>query len=95
MRPLRAGPRRSHRRGPPGNCPPTLNDRAGDIWEPLLTLADLAGGPWPELARQAAAHLTANAQENSPITALLCSILRCNSSIPGPTGFSAGYVGPN
>jgi hypothetical protein len=38
--------------------PPTLNDRAADIWEPLLAIADLAGGPWPELARQAALKLS-------------------------------------
>jgi hypothetical protein len=54
--------------------PAQMNDRAGDIWEPLLALADLAGGPWPELARQAAAGLTATAQENNPISALLFDI---------------------
>jgi hypothetical protein len=26
--------------------PGSLNDRAGEIWEPLLVLADLAGGSW-------------------------------------------------
>ena len=51
--------------------PATLHDRAGDIWEPLLVLADLAGGDWPEKARQAAVGLTTNAQENCPIGALL------------------------
>jgi hypothetical protein len=54
--------------------PPNMNDRAGDIWEPLLTLADLAGGPWPEQARQAAAALTASAHENSPMATLLLDI---------------------
>jgi putative DNA primase/helicase len=39
--------------------PSTLNDRAADIWEPLLAIADLAGGEWPELARQAAQKLSA------------------------------------
>jgi hypothetical protein len=52
-----------------------LNDRAGDIWEPLLTLADLAGGDWPGLARHAASSLTASAQEHSPIGSLLMDIL--------------------
>jgi hypothetical protein len=52
-----------------------LNDRAGDIWEPLLALADLAGGAWPEKARQAATGLTGSAQENSPIGSLLLDIL--------------------
>jgi hypothetical protein len=51
--------------------PPSLHDRAGDIWEPLLALADLAGGDWPERARAAAVGLTASAQENCPIGALL------------------------
>jgi hypothetical protein len=55
--------------------PDSLNDRAGDIWEPLLTLADLAGGLWPELARQAATGLTATAHDNNPIGSLLFDLL--------------------
>jgi hypothetical protein len=55
--------------------PAILNDRAGDIWEPLLALADLAGGDWPHKARQAAEGLTSVAQESSPIGALLWDIL--------------------
>lgn len=31
-----------------------LNDRANDCWEPLLAIAEQAGGPWPKLARHAA-----------------------------------------
>ena len=54
--------------------PPELNDRAADIWEPLLVLADLAGGEWPELARQAAISLSASAQESTPIASLLLDI---------------------
>src|SRR5438874_10750000 len=50
------------------------NDRAADIWEPLLALADLAGGEWPELARQAAVSLSASAQESNPIASLLLDI---------------------
>jgi hypothetical protein len=34
--------------------PPELPDRAADVWEPLLAIADLAGGEWPERARAAA-----------------------------------------
>jgi putative DNA primase/helicase len=48
--------------------PAVLNDRAQDNWEPLLAIADTAGGHWPELARQTAlklvgteeAHLSCN-----------------------------------
>jgi hypothetical protein len=54
--------------------PEILNDRAGDIWEPLLALADLAGGEWPDRARRAAMALTGQAQEQSPTTALLLDV---------------------
>lgn len=54
--------------------PRGLNDRAGDIWEPLLALADLAGGGWPEWARTAALELTATVQTSNPIGTLLLDI---------------------
>jgi len=54
--------------------PEGLNDRAADIWEPLLALADLAGGDWPQLARQAAMSLNATAQESNPIASLLAEL---------------------
>jgi len=54
--------------------PESLNDRAGDIWEPLFALADLAGGEWPKKARQAAVALNTGAQESSPIGTLLMDI---------------------
>ena len=38
--------------------PSALNDRAADIWEPLFAIADLAGGDWPALAREAAVKLS-------------------------------------
>jgi hypothetical protein len=37
-----------------------LEDRAADTWEPLVAVADLAGGPWPGLARDAAVALAAD-----------------------------------
>ncbi len=51
-----------------------LNDRAADTWEPLLALADLAGGHWPQLARQAAVALSAAAHDSNPIGSLLLDI---------------------
>jgi hypothetical protein len=36
-----------------------LEDRAADTWEPLIAVADLAGGEWPDTARHAAETLTA------------------------------------
>jgi hypothetical protein len=37
--------------------PESLDDRAAEIWEPLLAIADAAGGSWPEQARKAACVL--------------------------------------
>ena len=56
------------------HLPTALSDRAADIWEPLLALADLAGGHWPETARQAAVGLSVSAQQSNPIGSLLLDI---------------------
>ena len=37
--------------------PPGVTDRPADVWEPLLAVADAAGGPWPDRARDACAWL--------------------------------------
>ena len=42
--------------------PDGLSDRAEDSWEPLLSIADAAGGKWPELARMAALSLSADVE---------------------------------
>jgi hypothetical protein len=39
------------------HLPDELNDRAQDVWEPLLAIADAAGGEWPRRAREAAVAL--------------------------------------
>jgi putative DNA primase/helicase len=43
--------------------PDALHDRAQDNWEPLLAIADYAGGNWPQLARQAALAISGIEQE--------------------------------
>jgi len=40
------------------DIPTTLGDRAADGWEPLLAIADIAGGDWPERGRRAALALS-------------------------------------
>lgn len=40
-----------------------LEDRAADTWEPLIAIADAAGGTWPERARNAALVMTREATE--------------------------------
>jgi hypothetical protein len=56
--------------------PDALGDRAQDVWEPLLAVADVAGGDWPEQARSAARVLSANgsAEDGSAGVLLLTDI---------------------
>lgn len=42
-----------------------VEDRAADTWEPLVAVADLAGGPWPARARAAVVQLVDEATEKS------------------------------
>jgi hypothetical protein len=44
-----------------------LGDRAQDCWEPLLSIADVAGGEWPGLARAAALALHGVEEETPSI----------------------------
>lgn len=39
--------------------PDGVIDRAADIWEPLIAVADIAGGRWPTSVRAAATHMVA------------------------------------
>jgi hypothetical protein len=43
--------------------PDGLDDRAEDLWAPLLAIADAAGGTWPKRARRAARALAAERAE--------------------------------
>ena len=43
--------------------PEGIEDRDADIWEPILAIADAAGGHWPTTARDAAAVMVADAQK--------------------------------
>lgn len=53
-----------------------LNDRANDCWEPLLAVAELAGGNWPRLARIAAATLHGLEEDTPSIGAELLASIR-------------------
>lgn len=49
------------------DLPAKLNDRAQDNWEPLLAIADVAGGGWSERARAAALHLSDETEAVLPV----------------------------
>ena len=43
--------------------PPEIQDRDADVWEPLIPIADAAGGDWPSRARAAAVELVRAGKE--------------------------------
>ncbi|WP_236710793.1 DUF3631 domain-containing protein [Streptomyces sp. 150FB] len=52
-----------------------VEDRAADTWEPLVIVADLAGGDWPTLARTACRAMTAHESGKDADTGLRTRIL--------------------
>ncbi len=56
--------------------PAELPDRAGDAWEPLLAIADAAGGTWSALARRAATILHATREEDDSLGLRLLADVR-------------------
>ena len=63
--------------------PLPVEDRAADLWEPLIAVADIAGGEWPDAARAAAVALTESRDANireSIQTRLLADVRRAFES---------------
>jgi putative DNA primase/helicase len=54
--------------------PPVDNDRTLDNWSPLLAIADLIGGSWPEKARDAMVKIEAVKEDDSARVILLQDI---------------------
>ena len=54
-------------KGADPDVPDQLDDRQADNWSPLLSIADQVGGPWPEMAREAAVILS-NKQLDEDVT---------------------------
>jgi hypothetical protein len=48
--------------------PDGVRDRSADVWEALLAVADLAGGDWPGLARDACVALVKGTADESAST---------------------------
>jgi Protein of unknown function (DUF3631) len=57
-----------------------LEDRAADTWEPLIAVADLAEGNWPELARHAAVVLTAGRDQASAVSDRIRLLADCRAA---------------
>jgi hypothetical protein len=57
-----------------------LEDRAADTWEPLVAVADLAGGDWPARARHAAVVLTAEADDTDSASERVRLLADCRAA---------------
>ncbi|MFI9319716.1 DUF3631 domain-containing protein [Kitasatospora aureofaciens] len=75
-----------------------VEDRAADTWEPLVIVADLAGGPWPRRARQASKRMVdaeVQTEEDNPGGArILADIRRIfhAASEPEPDSMTTGQL---
>jgi hypothetical protein len=58
------------------SLPGALSDRQQDICEPLLAIADMAGGDWPERARAAIVALCCQTDDNESLGVKLLSDIR-------------------
>ena len=47
------------------DMPEGIEDRSADVWEALIAVADLAGGDWPDRAREAAVALVGKARDRA------------------------------
>ncbi|GAA1332386.1 DUF3631 domain-containing protein [Saccharothrix algeriensis] len=56
--------------------PPGVDDRPAEIWEPLLAIADEAGGHWPTTARAACTHFVLNQKITPSLGVRLLADLR-------------------
>ena len=77
-----------------GKAEPTMpvDDRAADTWEPLIAVADAAGGHWPETARAACLHLVKAAdaaEEDRSLSVRLLADVRDIFAAKGGVGFLA------
>jgi hypothetical protein len=57
-----------------------LEDRAADTWEPLIAVADLAAGQWPELARGAAVALTDDHDQAAAVSDRIRLLTDCRTA---------------
>lgn len=69
-----------------------VEDRAADTWEPLVIVADHAGGTWPDRARRAAVALTAEADENTASSTRLRLLTACRAAFGDDTALPTAVL---
>jgi len=63
-------------RGADPDVPVGLHDRAADNWRTILSIADLAGGGWPDRARETATALSADGDDDASAKVMLLIDIR-------------------
>jgi len=69
-----------------------VEDRAADTWEPLVTIADHAGGPWPDLARGAVVALTANPDDADTASLRTRLLLDCRTAFADQAAIATAHL---
>ncbi|WP_412516485.1 DUF3631 domain-containing protein [Actinomadura madurae] len=69
-----------------------VEDRAADTWEPLVAVADHAGGHWPERARAAVLALTAEADDNGEMSTRLRLLTDCRTAFGTDTALPTAVL---
>lgn len=62
--------------------PGSLGDRQADVWEPLIAIAELAGGSWPSRARNAAIALAGSMEDTDITVELLKDVAAILGEVP-------------
>lgn len=57
-----------------------VEDRAADTWEPLIAVADLAGGAWPAKARNACTVLTTDHESSTDVPIRVRLLIDCRTA---------------
>ena len=72
--------------------PDELGARQGDVWRPLLAIADHVGGRWPQAARDAARHLHRASEAEGDWKLLLLEDLRAIFAEQRATALSSASI---
>ncbi|PRY36263.1 DUF3631 domain-containing protein [Umezawaea tangerina] len=69
-----------------------VEDRAADTWEPLVAVADHAGGEWPKRARIAVTALTEEASKDGSTSERVRLLMDCRKAFTKDTALSTGVL---
>jgi hypothetical protein len=69
-----------------------VEDRAADTWEPLVIVADHAGGHWPDKARAAVLTLTAEAADNGQVSIRVRLLADCRTAFGTDTALATAAL---